>query len=621
MKLGANYDAGSCTFTVWAPRAGQMAVHLLSPVERILPMKRVGPGYWQAVANDVQADSRYLLGIDDALERPDPASFHQPEGVHGPSAVVDHAKFHWTDRSWGGKPLEDLILYELHVGTFTAEGTFAAVIPRLDTLRELGVTAIELMPVAQFPGRRNWGYDGVCPFAVQHSYGGPEGLKQLVDACHERGLAVVLDVVFNHLGPEGNYLRDFGPYFTDRYRTPWGEAINYDGPDSDEVRHFFIENALHWYRRYHVDGLRLDAIHAIFDFSARPFLRELAEQVENSVRGEGRPCHLIAESDLNDVRVIMPRDSGGFGLDAQFNDDFHHALHSLLTGENQGYYADFGRVNDLTTAYRQGFVYDWRFSAYRGRHHGSSSADLPARQLSVFIQNHDQVGNRRLGDRLVALAGFEKAKLAAAAVLLSPYIPLLFMGEEYAEKAPFLYFADFSDANLIEAVRKGRKEEFKGFAWEEEPPDPHDPEVFSRSRLDWSLRDRDLHRVMWNFYNRLLGLRRSIPALAVPERQQFQVDGEEKGIIWFRRGRETSHILCLMNFSEGTVTLPLPDGEGRRNWQKVLDSADAEWLGPGSGFATEPTGDGDPVSLAPWSCHLYRHWFPAPEAASQESSA
>jgi maltooligosyltrehalose trehalohydrolase len=305
--------------------------------------------------------------------------------------------------------------------------------------------------------------------------------------------------------------------------------------------------------------------------------------------------------------VIRPRGAGGYGLDAQFNDDFHHALHSLLTGENQGYYADFGRVDDLATAYRQGFVYDWRYSSYRRRHHGSSSADRPARQLPVFIQNHDQVGNRRRGERLVTLVGFEKAKLAAAAVLLSPYIPLLFMGEEYAERAPFLYFTDFSDPDLVEAVRKGRKEEFRGFAWEEEPPDPHDPEVFSRSKLNWSLRDHAPHRVMWDLYRRLLELRRDIPALAFPERQQFRVGGEEKErVLWFRRGREASQILCLMNFGEQTVIRPLPEREGRKKWLKVLDTADAEWLGPGSGPAPARTCEGDPVTLTPWSCHLYQ---------------
>jgi maltooligosyltrehalose trehalohydrolase len=606
MKLGAQYEHGHCTFTVWAPGAEQMAVHLLSPRERILPMMQFERGYWQVAAEDVEPGSLYLLGIDDALERPDPASFHQPEGVHGPSAVVDHAAFHWSDSGWNGRPLKELVLYELHVGTFTPEGTFAAIIPRLAALRELGITAIELMPVAQFPGRHNWGYDGVFPFAVQHSYGGPDGLKRLVDACHGCGMAVILDVVYNHLGPEGNYLRDFGPYFTDRYRTPWGEAVNFDGRDSDEVRRYFIENALHWQRHYHMDGLRLDAVHAIFDFSARPFLQELTEEVEKSVCGKGRSFHLIAESDLNDVRLIRPRDTGGYGLDVQYNEDFHHALHSLLTDENQGYYLDFGRIEDLATALRQGFVYDWRYSVYRGRHHGSSSAGRPPWQLLLFSQNHDQVGNRRLGERLSTLAGFEKAKLAAASVLLSPGIPLLFMGEEYAEKAPFLYFADFSDPDLVEAVRQGRREEFRSFDWQEEAPDPHDPQVFTRSRIDWSLRNRDPHRVMLTYYSKLLSLRRSIPALEIPDQQRCEVAGRENDrTLWFLRGQGKSQVLCLMNFNGCESCQPFPEQENNSHWHKILDSADPEWQGPGSSPTTESACEKGAVTLAPWSCQLY----------------
>jgi maltooligosyltrehalose trehalohydrolase len=606
MELGAIYDNGSCIFTVWAPFAEQLAVRLLGPVKALLPMHRLDRGYWRTSAEKIIPGSRYLIQIDNDRERPDPASFFQPEGVHGPSEVVDHQAFSWTDHSWRGKPFEEFILYELHVGTFTPEGTFAAVIPRLKDLRQLGITAIQVMPVAQFPGRRNWGYDGACPFAVQNSYGGPEGLKQLVDACHNNNLAVILDVVFNHLGPEGNYLREFGPYFTDKYRTPWGEAVNYDGPDSDELRHYFFENASYWYRHFHVDGLRLDAIHAIYDFSARPFLRELSENMKRLVSEEGRPCHLIAESDLNDVKVIKPRSMGGFGFDAQFNEDFHHALHSLLTGENQGYYADFGRIEDLAKAYRQGFVYDWRYSVYRRRHHGSSTLDRPAHQLPAFIQNHDQVGNRLLGERLVTLAGFEKAKLAAGAVLLSPYVPLLFMGEEYAEKAPFLYFADFSDPQIVEAVRNGRKKEFRAFDWNREPPDPHDPEVFLRSRLDWSLREQDLHQVMLNFYRRLLALRRDIPALAIPDRNLLQVwEDEDNRTLRFRRKQGDSVVLCLMNFSDQAVSLPSPGGGQGSRWKQELDSAAPEWSGPGTERVPEPTGETRAV-LAPWSFHLYR---------------
>ncbi len=602
MEVGAKYKNGGCLFTVWAPQAKKMTVKLVKPVERQLPMESVGKGYWQVFDANVEPGCLYWMRIDENRERPDPASFYQPEGVHGPSAVVDHAEFHWTDGSWTGIPQENLILYELHIGTFTPEGSFSAVIPRLGDLRELGITAIEIMPVAQFPGSRNWGYDGVCPFAVQNSYGGFEGLKQLVNACHEQGLAVILDVVYNHFGPEGNYLRDFGPYFTTRYRTPWGEAINYDGSGSDEVRNYFLKNALHWYRDYHVDGLRLDAIHAIFDFSARPFLQELSQTIEEAAKREGRLCHILAESDLNDVRVLRSREMGGYGLDGQFNEDFHHALHHLLTGESQGYFADYDSVDDLAVAYRQGFVYDWRYSPYRQRHHGSSSAGFPPRKLVVFSQNHDQIGNRRLGERLVALVGLEKAKLAAAAVLLAPNIPMLFMGEEYGEKAPFLYFTDFSDPDLIEAVRKGRHEEFQSFAWEGHPPDPHDPELFAQSKLDWDLRKEGCHQILHNLYVRIIRLRRSIQALSSSDEESFEVSGmEEERVIWFRRQKEDSEILCFMNFGENAVKMTVPEESLQENWQMELDTADLDWQGTGSAFETDNGFD-----LAPWSCRLYR---------------
>ena len=436
---GAHYRRGQpCEFFAWAPRAKRVDIRLLSPVAETLPMTRLEGGYWHLSADGIPPGTDYAYRLDDSLERPDPASFFQPQGVHGPSRIVDHASFAWSHRNWRGLPLEELVIYELHVGTFTPEGTFDAIIPRLGALRDLGITALELMPVAQFPGSCNWGYDGASPFAVQNSYGGPEGLKTLVDACHGHGLAVILDVVYNHLGPEGNYLRDFGPYFTDRYRTPWGEAVNFDGPGSDEVRRYFIANALYWLDVYQIDCLRLDAVHAIFDFSAKPFLQELAEQVRAFAGETGRHCLLIAESDLNDVRVIRPPEQGGYGLHAQWNDDFHHALHALLTSETQGYYRDFGRLEDLAAAYREGFVYDWRYSPYRRRRHGSSSADRPGCQLVVCSQNHDQTGNRPAGERLIELAGFEAAKLAAAAVLFAPAVPWLFMGEEYGETAPFL---------------------------------------------------------------------------------------------------------------------------------------------------------------------------------------
>ena len=437
-------ENGRCCFRVWAPRAEKVEVRLVAPQERLLPLKKAEAGYFHGVLERVEPGARYFYRLDGTRERPDPASRFQPEGVHGPSQVIE-PDFPWTDQGWCGLGLPAYVIYEIHVGAFTPAGTFEAVIPHLAELKELGITALELMPVAQFPGRRNWGYDGVFPYAVQNSYGGPAGLKRLVDACHRHGLAVILDVVYNHLGPEGNYLGDYGCYFTDRYRTPWGEAVNFDGPHSDEVRRFFIENALYWIGDCHIDALRLDALHAIFDQSPQPFLAELAEAVHAQAEGLNRRVHLMAESDLNDVRLIRPPELGGYGLDAHWNEDFHHALHTLLTGEQGGYYEDFGRLAQLAKAFREGFVYSGQYSPYRRRRHGSSSRGLPGQRFIVFAQNHDQVGNRLLGDRLTRLVSFEALKLAAGAMILSPFLPLLFMGEEYGEVAPFHYFISHSD--------------------------------------------------------------------------------------------------------------------------------------------------------------------------------
>lgn len=605
MHLGANYlGQQQCEFRVWAPWAEQLELQLLGPASRNLSMRPTEKGYWRLLVDAVPPETDYRFRIDDAIDRPDPSSHLQPFGVHGASRVVDHAAFAWSDQDWRGLPLAELVIYELHVGTFTPAGTFEAIIPKLAELKELGVTAIELMPVAQFPGKRNWGYDGTCPFAVQDSYGGPDGLKRLVDACHGQGLAVVLDVVYNHLGPEGNYLRDFGPYFTDRYRTPWGEAVNFDGAGSDGVRRYFIENALHWLDRYHVDALRLDAVHAIYDFSAKPFLQELAEVTHALAERTDRHCLLIAESDLNDVRLIRPPEQGGFGLNAQWNDDFHHALHALLTNESQAYYADFGAADDLAKAFRDGFVYDWRDSAYRQRRHGSSSADRPGRQLVVFSQNHDQVGNRPVGERLISLAGFEAAKLAAASVLFAPAVPLLFMGEEYGEEAPFLYFVDFEDIQLQDAVRRGRREEFRGFDWPEAPPDPQAETTFLRSQLNWTKRHAGQHAVLHAFYRQLLRLRRQEPALANLDKQATQAEVLPDGkLLLLNRHAEDCRLQILLNFHRETTRVPFAAQSGR--WRKLLDSADPEWQGPGSDLPDAVSSDHQ-ATIAPLSAALYR---------------
>ncbi len=603
MKAGSCYHgSGAGDFSVWAPFARDVALRLVSPEERLVPMRRDRTGYWSCSVEDVHPGSLYFYRLDGERERPDPASHYQPRGVHGPSQIIDHGAFAWDDDNWRGIPLNEMIIYELHAGTFTPGGTFDAITGRLDDLTETGINAVELMPVAQFPGERNWGYDGACPYAVQNSYGGPDGLKRLVNACHGKGMTVVLDVVYNHLGPEGNYLWDFGPYFTDKYRTPWGWAINYDDAWSNEVRNYFIENALHWFGRYHIDALRIDAVHGITDMSARPFLRELAERVEEFSRSERRKYYLIAESDLNDPKVIRPRELGGFGIDAQWNDDFHHCVHTLLTGEGDGYYADFGGIAHLGKSLREGFVHSGGYSGYRKRNHGNSSKDRPAEQFIVFSQNHDQVGNRMLGERLSTLVSFESLKLAAAVTLLSPYIPLLFMGEEYAEDAPFLYFVSHSDAALVEAVREGRKNEFDAFAWKAEPPDPQDADTFNRSKIRWEKRTTGGHAAMLGFYKQLAALRRTTPALSRPVNDNLDVDELTEKVLCMRRWAGDSHVLVLFNFGDdaGSLTIPLPPGA----WKKVLDSADPKWRGPG-GLLPEEIVPGRGVFMKGRSIALY----------------
>ena len=569
-----------------------------------MSLNKEGFGYHSVMAEDVEPGDRYVYRLDDQRERPDPASRFQPEGVHGPSQVVD-PHFPWEDDQWSGLPLQDYILYELHVGTFTPEGTFGAIIPHLDELRELGITAVELMPVAQFPGTRNWGYDAVYPFAVQNSYGGPEGLKRLVNACHGRGIAVVLDVVYNHLGPEGNYLWDFGPYFTDRYKTPWGSAINFDGPHSDSVRRLFIENALYWVTEFRMDALRIDAVHGILDFSAHPFLEELAAAVHDQAERLNRRVYVIAESDLNDTRVIRSRELGGYGLDAQWNDDFHHALHTLLTEDQTGYYQDFGRLGDLVKAFRDGFVYSGQYSSYRRRRHGNSSRDIPAGCFVVFAQNHDQVGNRMRGERLSQLVCRERMKLAAGVVFLSPFIPLLFMGEEYGETAPFPYFISHSDADLIEAVRRGRREEFAAFGWSQEPPDPHDESTFLRAKLNHDLRPQGHRQVILEFYRELIRLRKGLRALAHLSKEDMDVTSyERERVLVIRRWSAIDEAVIIFHFNESPVNISISFPKGR--WKKQLDSADDRWQGPGSQAPGEMVSDGEvALTLPPHAFALF----------------
>jgi maltooligosyltrehalose trehalohydrolase len=620
VRLGATYLGKSSEFCVWAPRAARVDLRLVEPVERIVPMEANGRGYHYAAVPAVEPGCRYFYRLDGGPDRPDPASRRQADGVHGPSEVICD-EFPWTDGGWCGLPREQLLIYEIHIGTFTPEGTFGAAIRRLEDLSELGVTAIEIMPVAQFPGARNWGYDGVFPFAVQNTYGGAAGLKRLVNACHARGLAAILDVVYNHLGPEGNYLCEFGPYFTGRYKTPWGEAVNFDGPGSDEVRRYFIENAIQWIEDFHFDGIRVDAVHAIFDQSANPFLRQLANAVRDAGRRTGRRTYTIGESDLNDVRLILPARENGHGFDAQWADDFHHAIHAQLTGETSGYYRDFGPVSAIGKAMRDAFVYTGEYSVFRGRSQGSTTKRACASQFVVFAQNHDQVGNRMLGERLSTLASFEKLKLAAGLVLLSPYIPMLFMGEEYGETAPFLYFVSHTDPVLIEAVRKGRREEFAGFACKSEPPDPESEETFLRSKLNYALAGHGRHRLLREFYAKLIRLRRSTPALGLLSKANLEaIVCENSRLLWLRRWNLGDEALAVFHFGDAETQAAAPAG----CWRKLLYSADAEWGGAGGrvpglvGPEAEAQFPLAPASFALFSLHA---GSPAPEAPAPERLA
>jgi maltooligosyltrehalose trehalohydrolase len=579
---GANPGTdGTTCFRVWAPKARAVTLHLVTgEAAGTVPLTEEENGYFSGAIQGAGDGDRYFYQLDDGPLRPDPVSRFQPDGVHGASQIVEPRLFDWLDGGWGGIPLERYVIYELHVGTFSRQGTFEGAIPHLDYLVELGVSAIELMPVSQFPGSRNWGYDGVNLFAAQNSYGGPGELKRLVDACHKKGLAVILDVVYNHFGPEGNHLGEFGGYFTDKYHTPWGRAMNFDGPDSDRVRDFFIGNALYWMREFHLDALRLDAVDWILDQSARHFLRELAEAVHGAQAVLGRQLQLFAENDTNDVRLIEPREVGGYALDAQWDDNFHHALRTLLTGETSGYYEDFGQFSQLVKAYSEGFVYTGEYSTFRRRRHGAPAGDRPTSQFVVFSQNHDQIGNRKGGDRLCATQPLEKLLLAAGAVLLSPYLPLLFMGEEYGEQAPFHYFVSHSDLDLIEAVRRGKLLEHASGICEGGIPDPAAESTFLDSKIDLEQVREGEQAIILQFYRRLLALRGEVPALRVVDRAQMAVCGlAPQKIMTVLRSAGSGAVLCIFSFSNLQQIVGLDFSAG--TWSKVLDSSEQRWRGPG----------------------------------------
>lgn len=598
-KLGAHVqDDGQTQFLVWAPLSKNVHVHVKSPKDTLVPLEEISEGYFGAVTEALPPGSTYFLKLDGKLERPDPVSRFQPSGVHGVSQVID-SKFHWEDASWAGLPLEKYIIYELHIGTFSKEGNFDGILKSLPHLKELGITAIELMPVAQFPGERNWGYDGVFPFAVQNSYGGPVGLKHFVNACHKEGLAVILDVVYNHLGPEGNYLSDFGPYFTNRYSTPWGLALNFDGPDSNHVRRYFIENALSWVTDYHIDALRLDAVHAICDFSPITFLEELEAVVHAEAERLNRKIYLIPESDLNNSRLIRSKNQGGYGYDAQWNDDFHHSLHTILTGEKTGYYMDFGKMHHLRKSLTEGYVYTGNYSKYRRRNHGNKSKDIEGKRFVVFSQNHDQIGNRFSGDRLSHSLSFEQLKCAAGITLLSPYLPLLFMGEEYGEKAPFQYFISHSDKQLIEAVRKGRNQEFKSFNWEGEAPDPQAEETFKDCKLQWDLREAEPNKTLFQFYKKLIHLRKSEHVFSSSLKSSMQVKSfEDYRVINISRSLGEEEMAMSFNLGNDVSSLLIYKG----NWNKIIDSAGPEWGGKRASVPDEINCEDETLmNFQPWS--------------------
>ncbi|HEY0963312.1 MAG TPA: malto-oligosyltrehalose trehalohydrolase [Pseudomonadales bacterium] len=536
---------------VWAPNAKTVEAEIDSVR---MAFKQLDGGWWCLDSDALQHGVDYTMWLDGDGPLPDPRSRWQPHGIDAPSRWVDHAHFAWNDVEWRAPPLRDGVIYELHVGTFSESGDFDGAIERLDALVDLGITHVELMPVVEFAGTRGWGYDGVFPFAPHHAYGGPDGLKRLVEACHRRGLAVILDVVYNHLGPVGNCLERYGPYFTDAYKTPWGKAVNLDGAWSHEVRHYFIDNALMWLRDYHIDGLRLDAVHALIDRSAVHFLEQLAGDVKSLGLFMHTQPFVIAESDLNDPRVVRSVTQGGMGLDAQWNEDFHHALHALVTAEDFGYYADYGKIGDLARVLVAGFCYDGRYSKYRNRHHGRSAAGVDGQHFVACLQNHDQVGNRGAGERLCHLVDADRAKLGAAVVLLGPFVPLLFQGEEWSASAPFQYFTDFMDETLQHNVRKGRRDEFAAFGWSEDRvPDPQDEATFRRSKLDWRERNEPANADMLQWYRELIALRREERDFAAgPLDPQGVTCNATAGWLRLRRGR--FEVVC--NFAGEQQRLP-----------------------------------------------------------------
>ncbi|PTA47307.1 malto-oligosyltrehalose trehalohydrolase [Micromonospora sp. RP3T] len=541
-------------FTVWAPEAARVRLRLPGAADHEM---RPGPdGWWRAEAPDAGPGADYAFLLDDDEQAlPDPRSAWQPAGVHGPSRVYDHAAFGWTDTAWTGRQLPGSVLYELHIGTFTPEGTFDGAIARLDHLVELGVDLVELLPVNAFNGEHNWGYDGVCWYAPHEPYGGPDGLKRFVDAAHARGLGVILDVVYNHFGPSGAYAPRFAPYLAEQSNT-WGRTVNLDGPHSDGVRRYIVDSVLMWLRDYHVDGLRLDAVHAMPDGRATHWLEEVAVEVESLSTALGRPLSLIAESDLNDPTLITPREAGGYGLHAQWNDDAHHALHTLLTGERQGYYGDFGSLECLTDVLTGAFFHAGTWSSFRNRSHGRpvDRQRTPGHRFVAYLQNHDQIGNRATGDRISATLSTGMLRVGATLLMTAPFTPMLFMGEEWAATTPWQFFTSHPEPELAVAVATGRRREFADHGWAtDDVPDPQDPQTFLRSRLDWAELDKPDHREMYEFHRRLIALRKSCPDLSDPRLHRVEVRHGDQFLV-VRRG----DTLVVANLAERPQRVNVP---------------------------------------------------------------
>lgn len=569
-------SSNTCSFTVWAPLKNRVEL-VLESENKFYELKKNDTGYWSATIENIKAGTDYYFRLEGDKKFPDPASRAQLKGVHGPSSVMDD-HYPWSDDNWKGLSLGDMILYELHVGTFTNSHDFDGVISKFPYLKKLGINAIEIMPVSQFPGSRNWGYDGVFPFAVQASYGGVQGLKNLVNQAHQNGIAIILDVVYNHLGPEGNYLAEYGPYFTEKYKTGWGKAINFDDAWCDGVRHFYWQNALMWLDEFHIDGLRLDAVHAIYDLSACHFIEELGSKVKALEKQCGRKKILIAEFDLNNPRYISPVAEGGYGMDGQWLDEFHHALHALVTGEVDGYYEDFGAVELLAKSFKDSYVYTGQFSIHRKKLFGKQPGSTTFDQFVVFAQNHDHIGNRMLGDRLTTQLQGEGLKLTAATYLLSPHVPMLFMGEEYGEKNPFQYFISHSDTALIEMVRKGRTEEFAYFNWKGEVPDPQAEKTFNQCVLNWDIEKQKGSESLFQFYQHLIEFRKNREAMKGQSRNTLHVLSSANRVICFERISGGDYLLIILNFSKKSVSF-LP--ALKQPVKKIFDSSSTQWNGPG----------------------------------------